>query len=48
VEAPGLPLGIQVVAQPWRDDIVIAALAHIEAQTGGWTPPPLIAASVQS
>jgi amidase len=47
-EAPGLPLGIQVVAQPWRDDIVIAALAHIEAQTGGWTPPPLIAASAQS
>ncbi len=31
-----LPLGIQVVAQPWRDDIVIAALAHIEKQAGGW------------
>jgi amidase len=38
---PGLPLGIQVVAQPWRDDIVIAALAHIEKQTGGWQMPPI-------
>jgi amidase len=38
---PGLPLGIQVVAQPWRDDIVIAALAHIEKQTGGWQMPYL-------
>ncbi len=36
---PGLPLGIQVVAQPWRDDVVIAAMAHIEKQTGGWKAP---------
>lgn len=40
-EAPGLPLGVQVVAQPWRDDVVLAALAYIEAQTGGWQPPPI-------
>jgi amidase len=40
-EAPGLPLGIQVVAQPWRDDIVIAALAHIEKQAGGWQMPKI-------
>jgi len=38
---PGLPLGIQVVGQPWRDDVVLAAMAHIEAQTGGWQPPPI-------
>lgn len=38
---PGLPLGIQVVAQPWRDDVVLAAMAHIEAQTGGWVPPTI-------
>jgi len=38
---PGMPLGIQVVAQPWRDDVVIAALAHIEKQTGGWQSPPI-------
>jgi len=40
-EEPGLPLGIQVVAQPWRDDVVIAALAHIEKQTGGWKKPAI-------
>ena len=37
----GLPLGIQVVAQPWRDDVVLAALAHIEQQTGGWEATPI-------
>lgn len=40
-DAPGMPLGIQAVAQPWRDDVVIAALAYIEKQTGGWKAPSL-------
>jgi len=40
-EAPGLPLGIQLVAQPWRDDVVIAAMAHVEKQTGGWQMPKI-------
>jgi amidase len=40
-ESPGLPLGIHVIAQPWRDDVVLAALAHIEKQTGGWQMPPI-------
>lgn len=40
-EDKGLPLGVQVVAQPWRDDIVLAAMSHIEQQTGGWVPPPV-------
>ncbi|HEY6643284.1 amidase [Povalibacter sp.] len=40
-EDPGLPLGVQVVGQPWRDDVVIAALAHIEKHSGGFVPPKL-------
>jgi amidase len=36
-----LPLGIQVVGQPWRDDVVIAALEFIESKTGGWVKPPV-------
>ena len=36
-----LPIGVQVVAQPWRDDVVMAALAHIESQSGGYTRPPI-------
>lgn len=38
----GLPLGIQVVAQPWRDDVVIAALGFVESKTGGWQKPTFI------
>lgn len=41
-DAPGLPLGIQLVAQPWRDDVVIAAMDLVEQHTGGWAPPPLV------
>jgi amidase len=37
----GLPLGIQLVGQPWRDDVVIAAMAHVEKQTGGWIAPAI-------
>jgi Asp-tRNA(Asn)/Glu-tRNA(Gln) amidotransferase A subunit family amidase len=37
---PGLPLGIQVVAQPWRDDVVLSALAYVENLSGGWRMPP--------
>lgn len=39
--ANGLPLGIQVLAQPWRDDVVMAALAAIEARTGGYIKPAI-------
>ena len=39
--ANGLPLGIQLIAQPWRDDVVLAAMAHVESRTGGWVKPVL-------
>ncbi len=38
---PGMPLGVQVVAQPWRDDIVLAAMAHIERRSGGYQKPSI-------
>lgn len=37
----GMPLGIQVIAQPWRDDVVLAAMTHIEKLSGGWQRPPI-------
>lgn len=37
----GLPMGIQVVGRPWREDIVFAVMAAIEERTGGWRPPAL-------
>jgi amidase len=35
----GLPIGIQVAAQPWREDLVLASLHHIEQAFGGWQAP---------
>lgn len=37
----GLPLGIQVAANPWREDVVLAILELLEAEHGGWQPPSL-------
>ena len=37
----GLPIGVQVVAPPWREDIAVAAARQIEADLGGWVAPPL-------
>jgi amidase len=39
--AEGLPIGVQVVAGPWRDDLALALAARLEASLGGWQPPPL-------
>lgn len=37
----GLPVGVQVVARPWRDDVALAAAQVIENRCGGWQPPGL-------
>jgi amidase len=37
----GLPIGVQVVARPWRDDVALAVAQAIERALGGWQPPPL-------
>ena len=37
----GLPIGVQVVARPWREDVALAAAGRIETTLGGWSPPPL-------
>jgi amidase len=36
----GLPIGVQVVARPWRDDVALAVAQAIERALGGWQPPP--------
>lgn len=35
----GMPIAVQVVGQPWRDDVVLAVMAEIEQRFGGWNPP---------
>ncbi|HEY4190896.1 MAG TPA: amidase [Candidatus Limnocylindrales bacterium] len=37
----GLPIGVQLVAQPWREDVALAAARVVEAATGGWQAPGL-------
>ncbi len=37
----GLPLGLQLVAPPWREDISLAAAAFMETSFGGWKIPAL-------
>ena len=37
----GLPIGVQVIAGPWREDVALAVADHIENRLGGWQPPPL-------
>jgi len=37
----GLPIGVQVVARPWREDVALAVVKYIEDVLGGWKPPPI-------
>ena len=37
----GLPIGVQVVARPWREDVALAVAAKIEMALGGYERPPL-------
>ncbi|HVP79669.1 MAG TPA: amidase [Thermodesulfobacteriota bacterium] len=37
----GLPIGVQVVARPWREEVALVVAQHIETALGGWQPPPL-------
>ncbi len=35
----GLPIGVQLVGKPWREDVVLAAALVVERALGGWRPP---------
>ena len=37
----GLPIGIQVLAHPWREDVTLALAAALETDLGGWQRPPI-------
>ncbi|HLZ71532.1 MAG TPA: amidase [Dehalococcoidia bacterium] len=37
----GLPIGVQIVARPWREEVALALARQVEAALGGWQPPPL-------
>jgi amidase len=35
----GLPINVQVAARPWREDVALALVAHLEMTFGGWKMP---------
>jgi amidase len=37
----GLPIGVQIVARPWREDVALAVAAFLEETFGGWQAPAL-------
>jgi amidase len=36
----GLPIGVQLVAAPWREDVALTLAATVETRTGGWQATP--------
>ena len=34
----GLPIDVQLVARPWRDDVALAVALQLERELGGWKP----------
>jgi amidase len=39
--AEGLPIGVQVIGQPFAEEMILAAAAIIEEALGGWQVPPI-------
>jgi amidase len=37
--ASGLPIGVQIVAHPFREDIALTVASRLEEMVGGWKPP---------
>ena len=37
----GLPIGVQVIARPWREDVALCVVQYLEKALGGWQRPPL-------
>mgnify|MGYP005866316513 CR=1 FL=1 len=37
----GLPIGVQLLAPPWREEVALAAAARVEGALGGFEAPPL-------
>jgi amidase len=37
----GLPVGVQIAARHWREDVALALAKRVETALGGWPDPPL-------
>jgi amidase len=36
-----MPVGVQIAARRWREDIALALALHLETALGGWKAPML-------
>jgi len=37
----GLPIGVQLIAPPWREEVALAGARIVEAASGRWQPPDI-------
>ena len=37
----GLPIGVQISARPWQEELVLAVAETVEKECGGWKAPPV-------
>jgi amidase len=37
----GMPIGVQAVSRPWREDVALAIASRLESALGGWQKPEL-------
>lgn len=37
----GMPVGVQIAAKPWREDLALAVARYLEERLGGWIAPPI-------
>jgi len=40
----GLPIGVQIVARPWEEEVVLAVAGELEEQRGEWRAPGIVGA----
>jgi len=38
----GLPIGVQIIARPFREDVALALTEQVETALGGWKPPTIM------
>jgi len=37
----GLPIGVQIVTQPWQEELALSVAEHLERERGPWAAPPI-------
>ena len=38
----GLPIGVQIVGKPHREDVVLSIMSFLESAFEAWPPPPIL------